>query len=506
MTVTWEVAVAERNGNLIANVPTAKVPNHKRILNDVDYAIVEVDLFDEGFLAYGLDQDIVLAYEARLKRNGVTKLVGPWLSLGADLDTNKARFLVVSWWWYFTRRYFGDANRTSYVFNGGFEASPYLSGWTTFGAVTTYPEGVIVNEGNQALIMDAAANNTSGITQTFAPISHTFRPSLAFFFSAAVNITTTSTVDDDTVLMWLTATAPGREDINEVITWENRVILGEYSRIDGFMILPGGPTWTITARYFAVNGRIRWDSIKAFFQDSTTVQYPGDDQSVLVTQILQHAQAAAFGKSNLLVGISAAATGVRFLLGYEHYLHENIADAVVALTQLVDGFDFHCNYDTRTWVLDYPRRGGVKPRWRIGTDRNVVTGGSLEVDGSVVENWHVVMGDPVWSEEGGAVDAADLGGLTLEGVSRAPVGYQLRQLPKLAQERVRQRKRRVLNVSVKLNQAAGDFAGNVEPGDTIPVGFQRGWLDIDEDLRIVAIEEEGELVHCSFAPVDSSGS
>lgn len=505
----WTVDVARRDGTLICRVPTAAVTRHTRILNGVDYVELDVSLHDAGLLAAGLGQDIILGYEARIQRDGVTVLVGPWLSL--DASGGRAKFVVMSWWWYFTRRYMGDAERVDYVTNGGFETGDF-TGWSTFGSVATSIDGVNVVEGDKAAILDASTNGAAGIAQTLAGVSHGYTPGLGFFFSAECNVEAGAIVDPDTLLFKVTAT-DGVNTIDFEVDWSENIGTDQYQRVDGYLILSAGPTWTATVELYAVDGRIRWDSARAFFQDSVTVAYPGEDQSVLFTALVGHAQDPAFGKSALGIGVVAPPTGVVVLLGYEHYLHENIGDAVVALTERVDGFDFHCDYDTDDLVLDYPRRGAVKPRWRIGPDRNIAAGGSVTIDGSQVENWHVVMGDPAWSEEGGAVDAGELGGLTLEGVSRAPVGYPLRMLGKLAAERVHQRKRRVVSVSVEVTGQSGDIAAGLEPGDTITAGYEEGWLVVDIDARIVEITEfprvgdDGtDLVTMALAPVDSSGS
>lgn len=512
MAVTWEVDVVEiGTETLVAHVPTAAVTRHTRRLNDIDDAEVGVSLYDDGFLAVGLDQDIVLAYEARVKRNGVTVLVGPWLTLDGDFDDDVANFQVVSWAWHFFQRFMGDAQRQDYITNGGFETGSF-TGWSEFGTVTKSIEGADVNEGDKAAKLVASANNQGGIQQTLTGVTHGYIPGLGFFFAAYCEVTAGAVVDDDTVLLRVSAT-DGTNVVSEDVTWSSLVGTDHYQRVDTYLVLGGGVTWTSTIQLFSVNGTIRWDSVHAFFQDSTTVGYPGDDQATLFRVLVEHAQDGAYSKSDLGVGVDAPPTGVKLLLGYEHYLHENIGDAIVALTERRDGFDFSADHAARNMKLHYPRRGSVKDRWRVGVDRNVAKGGSLRVDGAQVRNYQVAMGDPAWSEEAGAVDAAELGGLTVEEVFRAPVGYPLRQLGQLVNEHVRQGKRRVYDVQLPVNDNAGDFAGNVDPGDTLAWSIQRGWVNLDLDARIVEIEEKpragddgDDLVRCAIAPVDSSGS
>lgn len=508
----WAVDVVERGTEtLVTRVPTATVVEHTRRLNEIDDAVIDVSLFDPGFLAHGLDQDVVLGYEARITRNGIPWLVGPWLALDADLDSDIARFGVVSWWWYFTKRYFGDAERISYVSNGGFETGDFTD-WTEFGSVTkTIEGGILINEGDKAAILVATANETAGISQTLASITHSFPPGLGLIVSASANVDPSSILTAGETPVLRIRVDDGTTETVYDVPW--RGPSGLYERLDEIVPLRANTTYTITVQLLAINGIIRWDSVRVFFQDSTTVAYPGQDQSVLLETIIDHAQDSVYGKSDLAVGVDAPATGVSVLLGYPHFLHENILDAVVALTERRDGFDIAPLYASREIAVRYPRRGSVKPRWRIGTDRNVGRGGRVRVDGSQLENWHVAMGDPEWSEEGGYVDAADLGGLTLEGVKAAPVGYPLRQLGQLAEERVRQRKRRTLDVQVDITQHTGDIAANIEPGDTIPLLIERGWLDIDLDARAVQITEipragddGADVVRVSMSPVDSSGS
>lgn len=489
----------------ICSIPTGTFVEWEQDLNGTDHVYFSVSLEDPALLLHGLDQELVMLYEAEAWRNGVLVCAGPLLTLDLDTETGSSTFHLVSWWHYFHRRYFGRADRINLLSNGDFDVD--FTDWSDFGTGMTSKtiDSSVVAEGTASAKLIGTSNHTGGITQTLAStITHSYGPGLPLYLNLECQVDTAANVNFGRVPGQGTTVAELQIDwaggsFTQPINLQQGFGTSAFGRLITGVLLAAGVTYTVTVRLYAIDGIIWWDAGQVFFRDSTTVTYPSQDQAVLFSNVLSYAQDPSSGKSDLGVAISAPSTTVQVLLGYPHEAHENIGDAIIALTQRVNGFDFHCDYPNRTVVLDYPQRGAVKVQWSLALARQLAKL-QLTIDGSQVETSHVVLGNPQFSEEGGAVDTSSYNGLILEGVTRAPVSYTLRELDHLAEEALRQRATPMLTPSITVNQASGDLAGSVVPGDVLPVQVQRGWLDLAVNLRVVTlIEHADESVTLTFA-------
>lgn len=504
----WDVAVNRLNpdGTLtrICAVPTAKVMEHARRLNGVDDVLATCSLFDPGLVTYGLTQAMVMAYEGEVRRNGVVVLQGPILVCDCNLDTEQVGLQIVSWWHYFHRRFFGRADRLNYVLNGGFEVD--LSNWSTFGSgVVAVQDPTVAAEGAGSAKLTGTANFTGGIEQTLPTITHFYTPGLGLNLNFEVQIDPAAVVTfgqflgEGTIIGEVVMNWPGGTYSQPIHLTSAVGGVGNFGRVTSAVALAAAIPYDITVRLYGVQGVVWWDSGQVFFQDSTTVAYPGADQSVLFQTVIAYAQQAGSGKSDLGVVSDAPATGVNLLMGYDHARHENIGDQVEAMTKRLNGFDFECDHAARTIRLRYPERGTLKRQAKLALD-HTVSGGRIRADGSTVETSHIVLKEPFLSEEGGAVDTSAYNGLILEGVDRSPVSMPLRQLDFLAQERLRQRAGPAITATLTLHNGAGDLAALVDPGDTVPVDIAKGIVQVDDVWRVVDITEHASVgtITCDF--------
>lgn len=512
--VRWDVGVnhLHPDGSLskICSVPTAEVQEHARRLNGIDDVLATCSLFDEGLMKYGLTQDMVMLFEGEVRRNNRVVLQGPILVADCDLDAEVVGLQIVSWWHYFHRRYFGRADRTNAVVNGGFEVD--FTDWSDFGVGMTSKviDHVNVAEGSGSARLVGTSNHTGGIEQTLAVINHPYLPGLPLMFNFEAMIDPAAVVEfgkflnEGTIIGEIEIVWPGGSFTQPIYLTQGFGV-GNFGRVTSGVVLAANVPYTTTVRLFAVDGAINWDSGQMFFPDSTSVAYPGQDQAVLLTNVINYAQDSASGKSPLGVALDAPDTGIFVMMGYSHAQHENIGDQVEAMTKRVNGFDFECDHATRTLRLRYPERGSTKPQWKLTLDRTI-SGGRIRADGSTVETSHVVLLNPELSEEGGAVDTSYYDGLILEGVDRAPVSMPLRQLDFLALERLRQRAGPAISATLRLHDKAGDLAGGIDPGDSVPVEIRKGIVQVAATWRVVDITERpptGEIT-CDFTTAVST--
>lgn len=393
--------------------------------------------------------------------------------------------------WYFGRRFMGRADRTNQIANGGFESGE--TSWTFSGAVTHVVETTIVFDGTKSekLTGNSVEHNTYA-TQTYTHTTQyvaggdaltvdawVYVPSVGYLGGARANrglvaIRTsggnvvdvqTAVIDDDTVKnQWL----PFSCVISSVVAGD-----------------------TIEVRLYPPHGIAYYDDVTVTLMESLSFPSPATDAATIIAAIVDYAQDlyAGFthGKSNLNIGKSCPATGVRLARTYQFVEHANIGDALREFTDAAT-CDMHVVHTstTRTFTTYAPTKGSYQAAQALVIDTNVA-GFTWQWDGAEATTSVVVLGpgSTPGRPEGGAVDAAAFGGLTLETVESADTHVTVAQLDARAAEILRVRKKpEVVEVTTYPHSSA---IGGLVVGDTVPVDLRHGCCTVNATYRVVRI-------------------
>ena len=101
--------------------------------------------------------------EIQIWRDDEILFWGPVVRLEANHDSIEAQ--CAGPWWYFTRRFFGKADRTNLIVNGGFEDG--MTGWTAVG-LTPVVDPFRSVEGRRSIrLTGTASDHENRITQTW---------------------------------------------------------------------------------------------------------------------------------------------------------------------------------------------------------------------------------------------------------------------------------------------------------------------------------------------------
>lgn len=227
-----------------------------------------------------------------------------------------------------------------------------------------------------------------------------------------------------------------------------------------------------------------------------TKTYTAVDQLAIARDLVNYAQAQAGGNLGIIVGAETGGT-LRDQTWY-HYERKNIGTTIEQLAARQGGFDFaiETGYDAggiirKTFTLYQPRRGRVTPLiWELGVN---LEGLAVGVDATKAANQLDALGNG----EGDSMliatvsDPSQLASyplledvVALKDVS-VPATLQGQAALRLAGEA-----EPVVSVGPLLaRQANPDTAlGTFITGDSVKVRGQDGWINVDELMRIQAIE------------------
>ncbi len=432
-------------------------------LNEADAIILDLRTIDPH-----LGEFLDPTREVQVWRDSTCWFWGPVVLIGIDDD--KASFECAGAWWYFTRRFFGKADRTNLLVNGDFEDG--LTGWGT------PPAGTIVDptrkvEGTRSVrLTGTAADHDTYLPQTY---THTqYHPD-------GDEITLTAWVwvaSDDyagTAFQKRGLFAERRDSAAVLLDWtfapiDDTVPHDEWHRFQEEITFAGVMEGdTIEVRLYAPFGTAWYDLVTLTLHES--LAFHEDDVATIITGIVLYAQdlhpAFAHGKTDLGIGVDAEPTGITLSRNYLFDEHENIGDELARFTERWGGVDLHVAVDPagagRTLVVSHPHRGTVRDdvplvygvnmtKFRFGKDRgqqatSVVTLGP---------------GDGPDREEGGATIAG--AGPELEDVTVAPDGVTVAELDYFAAERLI-----VLTHAEVLEVTCTGLLGVVTVGDWVPV-------------------------------------
>jgi len=480
VTSSWTViAVDAATGTSPHTIPGAAIGHLGRVLNDADTVDVTVNTINPNLYEF-LDP----TREIQVWRDGTLWFWGPVVR--AEIDADKAVFQCAGSWWYFTRRFFGKADRTNLLANGDFEAG--ADGWTAVG-LTPVVDPFRAVEGRRSIRLTGAAQDHDTYLQQILPPK-----------------------------------GPGGHPLGDLLTLTGWVWLGSdgYAgtaldsrglymerRHDGVMLDHGAAVidttkpdqWqrleeltvvahegdVIEIRLYPPFGTAWYDLIT--FTAMESLGYLEQDMATIIAGIVNYAQNRIFdhGKSDLGISVDCPPTGVVLTRTWQMADHDNIGDTILDFTTLRNGVDFGIDPATRTFRIWHPQRGTVRD------DVALVWSADPENPGNVTDfrqsndrtrqaTSAVVLGpgDGPDREEGGwSIEGV---GPTLEDVTVAPDGTTVGELDHLAAERGE-----VLTHPAVIEVTCVGLVGTIDEGDWVPVTIAPLGL-AEESYRIVSYE------------------
>jgi hypothetical protein len=458
--------------------------------------------------------------------------------------------------WYLTRRFFGKADRTNYLFDPSFE-----------GDGTPAPGGTVWNMGFRNPLEPLTGRNPAfwlfeyrtdkvmlGNRSLYMEQLDATRPKYGIAAGQQFLYTIDDEVDPEgtewTFAVWVYIVSSKWRGVH-LEGGGDGIQLVRYSTTETVTITPEGggtpvvfpapiegtgapidentpqDTWVrleCTLRQPFKAGEAEWIQVgvncpngamyvdAASFTLSEKTAFYDKDQAEIISGILDHAQDPAYYKSPLNFDKDLPLTGVIRTREYWHSDHQVIGDAIDefhALDQGVDT-DIVITADTRTFTLYYPRKGIERADLVLELGKNIETY-VVNYVGDETASSVVVLGDGSGSdrEEGGAYDLDALeDGLMLERVFNAKPDSHIRTLDDQAARGLQRLRRPVVVPDITTYEGSTRLIGVLQTGDVVPVRISRGFVQINDLYRIVGIklDPKTERLTYSINPAETSYS
>jgi len=483
----YTVKVVDLDGSSFGDVDNAAVSNLRWELNGPGGCDITLTTTDSDAALFQFGREV------QVYRDGTILFWGPIVRIQAGLRTTT--WQCAGLLWYFTRRYFGRADRVNQLSNGDFEDGE--TGWSFQGGVTHSIDTGIKISGAQSLeLAGGTADHNTYAHQTYT--HNQSHPAGDYMTIACYVYVPTSgyaggALDDRG--LFVVHKQAGTGDVIAV-TPASAAAINDATPKDQWLAFEVGlpavmDNDTLEVRLYPPHGTAYYDLVTLTGMESLSFGWPdpaGADVADIVAGIVLYAQDLGpftHGKSDLNIDTAGAATSVMKSIAYQHAEHRNIADAILEYVRngIVD-IDIEITTTTRTFTTYSPRKGSLYGTTLV-LDTNLADM-TWSSDGANAASSVVVLGpgDGPDRPEGGASDPAAFGGLTLEHIEQASDDVLIGELDTRAQAILDVLARpQILEVT---GYPAG-FIGGVDTGDTVTVDFAHGHVDVDGTYRIVAM-------------------
>lgn len=515
--IQYRVRVVDFQGNGYADFENATLTNVHWELNGIGTCTFTIPTLDPKAIHLQVPKR-----EVQIWRGNQLLWWGVMIRALANHDVTEVQ--CESLLWYYSRRFFGKADRTNHLENGSFElgAAHWDIGYVTYaepianvthanyqwsiktdkvvtGDKSLYLEqtgtvqyGVKASQGFEFTVDDAI--DPEGTEWTFAV--WVYIPSNKWVAAneagRGVSITRYSTTEFDVVTPTGGGTPKSFPKVVEAvnISIEEDTPKDIWIRFEATLVQPfkSGEAEMVTCRVVCPHGAIYID--EATFTAAERTAFYDKDQAEIIRGILDHAVDPAYFKSDLNIDKNVQDTGIIRTREYWHSEHMLIGDALAEFPTLHQGVDIDIvvSPTTRTFTTYFPRKGIERPDTVLELGRNIETF-SVNYDGAETANSIVVLGDGEGSdrEEGGAYDLESLDGLVLEKVYNATPGSHIRTLDDQALRGLERYKVPVVIPNVTTYEGVGRLIGVLQVGDVVPVRINHGWVQVNDLYRIISI-------------------
>lgn len=494
--LAYRVDVVDVNGSLFGTLINARVGRYSWELNAAGTA---------DFTLATTDPDAYLVRpgrEVQIWRNGSLVWWGPIVRPQAGL--RETTWQCASLLWYFERRFMGRADRTNLLTNGNFEAGE--TNWTFAGGVTHAVDTTLKVEGTKSLRLAGVTADHTGYAHQTIPAWTQYHPDGDYLtVSTWVFVPSGDYLGGaigDLGLVAIHRNSAGATVDAQFVTIDDATIKNKWVPLEvGIAAVKTGDT--IQVKLYPPHGTAYFDLVTLTAMESLSF-WPTADVATVVAGIVNYAQdrgVFTHRKSDLNIGVAAAATGTSVDRTYQFAEHPNVADSLLEFVRMgIIDVDIVISPSTRTFTTYAPSKGSL-----FGTllelDVNVADF-TWSWDGENAASTVVILGpgDGPDRPEGVATDTAFLDGLSLEMVEQAPDDATVGELDAVAAERLEVAATPEI-LEVTTLPGVG-IIGNLTVGDTAPVRIHHGWIHIDTVWRVARIEVDPYLdqAHLTLNP------
>lgn len=423
----------------------------------------------------------LLGREVQWWRDGVYRWGG--VPVSADVDLNgTVRFGAFDLGWYFTRRFFGAAERRDLLLGIGSMDRTGIPGWLRNGTVVAERDVTTKVRG----VGSAALTGTGSLVATIEHPSTGLGVPLAVHLTWQAWLPAGTPVGTPIATVEVRATRGGPVVSSDTIRTDEATKLGAWEQNNTYALLPPGPAHFVTVRLHCRGdwGTVRFDDVRLQKNDTTGFPIPGEDLATHALAACNHFQRGR-GKSSFgFRPYKFTNSGTVEVMGVKHAEHQQALDYLRTLTDRDDGIDWWIDHQRRRFVVG--RRRGVDHDHVQFHSRNVSAGGwSHDEQG---RNSAVVVlgeGDGVDRPEGGYTDASKLGGLILEEAVTPPAGTPLSALDPMA--KAHWKRTSDPQVTASPMTVSSDLLDDLTPGDRVPTTLASGVLRAEPLVRIQSL-------------------
>jgi hypothetical protein len=531
----YRLRIVDKEGNGYADLDKATIKTIGWELNGIGSVTFSVPTLDPKALFIRVPEREVQVWRG-------AQLIWWGVMVRAEANDNSVDVQCSSLEWYFTKRFFGKVDRTNHLQNPSFEegASHWDIDYLTYAEPTAninYSNFVwsIVDEpvvlGGKALRL-----------QQTGTIKYGFKVSQGFLFtqdpaidpegtqwtfaiwvyipsddwvaaneqSRGISVTRYSTTQSDTVTPEGGGTPRNFPKVVEAVnvSIDDDTPMDTWVRFEAELVVPfkNNEPEQITCRVVCPNGTIYLDA--ASFTAAEKLGAYSEDQTSIISRIIEHAQDPDYGKSDLNINYNLPPTGIKRTREYWHSEHQIIGDALDEFSTLENGVDLEVvvGPNHRIYTSYFPRKGIYRPDIVLEHGRNIEDF-TVYYDGIDTANSIVVLGDGEGSdrEEGGAMDATALeGGLILEKVYNATPGSHIQTLDDQAARGLERFKSPFVVPNITTHEHAGRLIGVLGTGDIVSVRINYGFVQVNDLHRIhgITLDPNTERLTYSIAKLE----
>lgn len=483
MSSRYQVLLVDTSGVPLALLENATVESVGWELNGFGGATITLPMSDPKAL---LVQP--LAPEVQIWRDGACIFWGPPVRFRGD--AGKLTVQCLGPLWYFSREHTGP-NTIEFASNGNFEDG--LTDWSASGGdVTASVSTTIVAEGAKAArLVNADADTDRYLIQTI-PFPSSER-------SGGLSVTVSGWYYIDPSVAFTGPAYLERGLYAESQYFEAWMPInffsphGSWQRLEMNVGIPPPGFFTfdpvlLSIRLYAPGGAIVWDRVQAKVSAYVGADDPPGDLRYVIENLAGWA-AARFDR-NITIN-TPPATGV---IEGRQYLTEDDDNVWQALSEYprrgICDFEVYVNPNgsSREFVTHVPRRGIAQSDLALELGKNILDDWTFDSDSTEVANQvhGLGRGSGVNREFEIAEDLGNLdGAMILQKVVTADSRAPLSALRPMAQEELARAKQPVRTPTLPC-RADGLF-GALAVGDTVPVRMRHGWVNVNEEMRVMAM-------------------
>lgn len=439
-------------------------------------------------------------------RAGVMRLVGREIQFWRDGDLHwsgppitgtvdpagTVSFTCMDLGWYFTRKFFGPAERRDLLLGIGSMESVGLPGWITTLCTKTRDTA---DKQRGAASMKLTGSEPGNVSAQFVRPVTTVAESLPVHVTAVVKIPEGTPKGTRILTIAVRSLDYQVRNLATVVVDEDTTF-GEWQRVTTYALLPPGSAHIVQVLLFSVGvyGATGFDDVRVLENNTTGYPAPGRDLVIHGVAAINHAQNGEDNAPGFNINpVVRTNSGTVEPLGERHQNHIQIQDFLRRYTDRADGFDWRIIAARRQ--IEFAHRVGVDHRHLVLHDRTAPTGGWTH-DESELSSKVVVPGegDGVDRPEGGYLDTSRTAGLVLDYFHQPPDNTPLSALDPTARQVWEEKSQ--AQITFDEMSISSDHLGTVIPGDTVPATLRSGWFRLPDaaPMRVgqVALDLETE--------------